>query len=188
MNGGRSWASAGLAQPPDRYGSRTGVYPLEVDPRTPGTVYAGLNVRWGLGLFKSTDGGSSWQPLTDGLDAGVDAIALDPRDPEAVYVGSLGGQGSVFRSTDGGTSRQRADSGLPRLRVKTDAGKWITQAFGVNALAIDPVHPTTLYAAAFGHGVYRSTDSGRSWRPLNAGGTLYAGTSGGGVASLHPGA
>jgi hypothetical protein len=71
----------------------------------------------------------------------------------------------------------------------------------VTALAIDPAHPTTLYAAAYGRGVFRSTDSGHSWHSLNAGlsvpdvrtlaldatgETLYAGTSGEGVVSLRP--
>jgi hypothetical protein len=85
--------------------------------------------------------------------------------------------------------------------VKTDGGKRVTQTFGVSALVIEPLHPTTLYAAVFGHGVFRSTDSGRSWHPLNAGltvldvrtlafdatgQTLYAGTSGGGVVSIRP--
>jgi hypothetical protein len=196
-DGGRSWRKIGaLAALGVKY-----VQALAIAPGDADVVYAGSGGRAAPGLFKSTDGGGSWQPLTDGLDAGVDAIALDPRDPETVYVGTPGGKRSVFRSTDGGTSWQPADSGLPRLRGKTDAGNRVTQAFGVNAVAIDPIHPTTLYAAAFRHGVYRSTDSGRSWRPLNAGlpaldvrtlafdatgETLYAGTSGGGVVSLHP--
>ena len=63
------------------------------------------------GLYKSTDGGSSWQRLTDALDTGVDAIALDPENPATVYIGTPGGEGSVFRSTDGGTSWQPAELG-----------------------------------------------------------------------------
>jgi photosystem II stability/assembly factor-like uncharacterized protein len=138
--------------------------------------------------------------LTDALDTGVEAIALDPKNPETVYIGT-GGKAGVFRSTDGGTSWQEADSGLPQLRVKTDTGKWITEAFDVTDLAIDPAHPTMLYAVAYGHGVFRSTDSGHSWHSLNAGLSvldvrtlaldatgqrLYAGTSGGGVVILRP--
>ena len=69
----------------------------------------------------------------------------------------------------------------------------------MTALAVDPIHPTTLYAAT-GSGVFRSTDAGKNWHSLNAGltvhdvralaldatgQTLYAGTWGGGVVSLH---
>ena len=75
---------------------------------------------------------------------------------------------------------------------------------GITALAIDPAHPTTLYAATSGRGIFRSTDAGSSWHPFNAGlavldvkslaidatgRTLYAGTVGGGVVvALHAGA
>ena len=98
------------------------------------------------------------------------------------------GNVTVFKSADGGASWQPADSGLP------------DDAF-VTAIAIDPVHPTTLYAATAGRGVFASTDSGKSWHALNAGltaldvsalaldatgRTLYAGTFRGGVVSLRP--
>ena len=70
----------------------------------------------------------------------------------------------------------------------------------VTALAVDPVHPATLYAATSGSGIFRSTDAGRTWRPFNAGldvldiaslaidatgGRLYAGTVNGGVVALR---
>ena len=70
----------------------------------------------------------------------------------------------------------------------------------MTALAIDRVHPTTLYAATAGRGVFRSRDAGKSCQSLNAGltelnvtalaldatgQTLYAGTAGGGVVSLR---
>jgi photosystem II stability/assembly factor-like uncharacterized protein len=73
---------------------------------------------------------------------------------------------SVFKSDDGGAGWQPADPGLP-------------DAF-VSDIAIDPVQPTTLYAATDRFGVFRSTDSGKSWQSLNAG---TAG-GGGGVVSL----
>jgi isoaspartyl peptidase/L-asparaginase-like protein (Ntn-hydrolase superfamily) len=107
-----------------------------------------------------------------------------------------------LRSTDGGTSWQPASSGLPRERAKdrVHPGKWITFAVGITALAIDPAHPQTLYAATGWRGVFRSTDSGKSWQPFNTGladravgalaldatgRTLYAGTASGGVVSLR---
>lgn len=70
----------------------------------------------------------------------------------------------------------------------------------MTAFAIDAAHPATLYAATDRRGVFRSTDSGKSWHPFNTGltvvhvtalaidatgRTLYAGTAGGGVVSLR---
>jgi photosystem II stability/assembly factor-like uncharacterized protein len=202
-NDGRSWR----ALRPSGIGI---VQALAIAPENASVVYAGT---FGLdsgghgstdgGLYRSIDGGNSWQRLTGALDTDVAAIALDPENPAAVYIATFGGKDAVFKSADGGTSWQRADSGLPRRRVRfrTDNGrKWTTYMLGVNALAIDPAHPTALYAAIYGRGVFRSTDSGKNWQPFNAGltltnvralaldatgQTLYAGTDDGGVVSLR---
>jgi photosystem II stability/assembly factor-like uncharacterized protein len=186
-DGGRTWRKRGALD----------VQALAIAPGN--VVYAGSETMRDQGLFKSTDGGSNWQRL---YDVGVDAIALDPKDPATIYISTGGGTDTVFRSTDGGTNWQRADAGLPRFRGKSrETGKSIEWMDGLNALVIDPVHPTTLYAAVFEHGVFRSTNSGRNWQPFNAGlsarqvrtlaldatgRTLYAGTDGGGVVSLNP--
>jgi photosystem II stability/assembly factor-like uncharacterized protein len=194
-DGGGSWHVLGLA------GVRF-VQALAISPADPTIVYAGLYGSQARGLYKSTDGGTSWQSLTDGLDVDVSTVALDPQNPATVYFGTPGGENGVLRSTDGGTSWQPASSGLPRVRAKDrrHPGKWITFAVGITALAIDPAHPQTLYAATGWRGVFRSTDSGKIWQPYNTGlanravgalaldatgRTLYAGTANGGVVSLH---
>jgi photosystem II stability/assembly factor-like uncharacterized protein len=186
-DGGGSWHPLGLA------GLRF-VQALAISPADPTVVYAGLYGSQARGLYKSVDSGASWQNLTDALDVDVTTIALDPQNPANVYIGTPGGENGVLRSTDGGTSWQPASSGLPRERAKDRVH------VGITALAIDPVHPQTLYAATASRGVFRSTDSGKSWHPFNTGltegdvgalaldatgRTLYAGTAGGGVVSLH---
>jgi hypothetical protein len=80
------------------------------------------------------------------------------------------------------------------------SGLTTDQGTGITALAIDPAHPTTLYAASFGSGIFRSTDAGSSWHSFNdglavldvkslaigaTGRTLYAGSANGGVVALH---
>ncbi len=159
------------------------VHALTIDPRTPTTLYA---VAWfGLstvaqGVFKSTDGGSSWRAASTGLSGlSPGALAIDPQTPTTLYARTQ--ESGVFKSTDGGTWRA-INAGLEDLRV--------------TALAIDPQIPTTLYAGTW-HGVFRSTDGGGSWGSTNVGlrdlsvaglaidpqtpTTLYAGTWGSGV-------
>ena len=153
----------------------------------------------------STDAGRTWQRLTDMLeDTDISAVALDAEHATTVYIGPLGD--GVFKSTDGGANWRQAGSGLPRVTVKgtTATGKATSwrETVGITALAIDPSHPMTLYAATRGRGVFRSTDAGSSWHPFNAGltaldveslavdatgRTLYAGIAAGGVVALHAG-
>ncbi|HEX2711727.1 MAG TPA: hypothetical protein VHM88_05820 [Candidatus Acidoferrales bacterium] len=140
---------------------------VDIDPQTPATIYVGTGDD---GLFKSTDGGSTWLPvdigvlpLTTGVrPLGISAVAIDPRTPATIYVSAAltlmspsvrtpprpRGLG-VFRSTDGGTTWGRAGASL-------------ADSIGVFALAIDPEKPSTLYAGT-SEGVFKSTDGGESW-------------------------
>ncbi len=178
-DGGRSWRPLGHLGV---------VQALAIGPGDPAVVYAaiaGAGTSTAGGLYKSIDGGRSWQRLTT-ID--VTVVALDPDHPGTVYVGT--GEGAVYKSTDGGTTWQRESTGLET------AGR---EAIGVIALVVDPTHLSTLYAAT-GPGVFRSTDAGKSWHSLTAGlpdldvttlaldatgRTLYAGTAGGGVVKLR---
>jgi photosystem II stability/assembly factor-like uncharacterized protein len=194
MNGGRSWASAGLAQPPGPDGSSPpGVSSLAVDPRTPTTVYAGLNGRWEGGttyrhaVFKSTNGGRTWRALV--LRGQV--VAITPTGPPTVYAaaGGSGGTRRLFRSTDGGRSWQPADRGLPSTYL--------------SALAFDPTSPATVYAAMGPRGVFEGSNSGARWHTLGVPAayrevtaiavdprhpqTVYAGTDTGVIKSLDGG-
>jgi len=102
---------------------------LAIDPRTPTTLYAGTSA----GVYKSTNGGTSWSAANAGLMCGdalcsVGHLALDPQTPTTLYAGTGAG---VFKSTDSGASWSRG------------------QLFdSVTSLALDPQTPTTLYAGA----------------------------------------
>src|SRR5262249_17496949 len=133
---------------------------LAIDPLTPATLYAGTQYD---GVFKSTDGGSSWHAVNTGLPSTfdgieVEALPINPLTPTTLYDPASGG---VFKSTDGGSSWHAAHTGISRAVV---------------ALAIDPTTPTTLYAGTLvsrlvgGHeGVLKSTDGGASWYAVNTG-------------------
>lgn len=158
----QSWTSVG---PP---GGST--FSLAFDPQNPATVYAGTRG----GVFKSTDGGSTWSPMNNGLPGpGIEfggpwipMVVADPRGNNRLYAGVFSrgfffepsGVG-VFVSEDGGNSWQPANTGIQNRVL------W--------ALAIDPQTPTTLYAAGsvstgFETVLFKSTDAGATWAALSS--------------------
>jgi photosystem II stability/assembly factor-like uncharacterized protein len=121
----------------------------------------------GGGLWKSTDGGTEWAPVTDGQisSSSVGAVAVCPKDPDVVYIGMgevdlrgnvIPGDG-VYKSTDDG-------------KTWTHLGLADTQMIG--RIQIDPKNCDHVYVAAQGHvfgtntqrGVFRSTDGGANWQ------------------------
>jgi photosystem II stability/assembly factor-like uncharacterized protein len=147
-------------------------------------VWAGTGERasrqstgWGDGVYKSTDGGTTWEHM--GLEEShhVGRITLHPDDPDVVYVASMGHlwgpneeDRGLFRSTDGGESWERI--------------LYVDDETGAVDVRIDPENPEILYAAMYqrrrrpwgfhgggpGSGLYKSTDGGDSWTRLtNAG-------------------
>jgi photosystem II stability/assembly factor-like uncharacterized protein len=183
VDGGSRWTATGNVVLPN-----SGIYALALDPKNPKNLYAASN-EFG-NLYKSTDGAASWEYINHDLAfPTIVTILIDPINPSTIYVGTVGlvirpSENRVFKgiykSTDGGASWKEKTAGL----TDTD----------VEAIAIDPQTPTTLYAAT-GAGVFRSGNGGDNWSELNDGlanlfvsdlaiapgdqPTLYAGTSGG---------
>lgn len=126
---------------------------VAIDPSNSNTVYAGVTQR-GLGLsgvFKSVDGGASWNP-TGMSSLSVRALAIDPARPNTIYAGvSSVTAAGIYKSTDAGAS-------------------WSLTGFGssASALAIDPKQPNTIYAARDAGGVYKSMDGGVTWSRPNS--------------------
>jgi photosystem II stability/assembly factor-like uncharacterized protein len=123
----------------------------------------------GGGLWKTTDGGTTWKPVTDGqiTSSSVGAIAVSESNPDVVYIGMgetelrgniMQGDG-VYKSVDAGKTWKKA--GLEN-----------TQA--IARIRVDPTNPDIVYAAALGHpyapnsdrGVFRSTDGGKNWSKI----------------------
>jgi photosystem II stability/assembly factor-like uncharacterized protein len=133
-----------------------------VDPKNPANVYAISN---GLGVtfYKSTDGGAHWTIhfiLAIYNIAQAYSLLIDPQNPATLYVSTnddllTGLASGVVKSTDAGTTWQVASEGLP------DTGN------GVTAMAIDPSHPTTLYAS--NAATYRTANGGLKWKLINGG-------------------
>jgi photosystem II stability/assembly factor-like uncharacterized protein len=121
----------------------------------------------GGGLWKTTDGGDSWRPVTDGLitSASVGAVAVSASHPDIVYIGTgetcirgniMPGDG-VYKSADAG---------------KTWTHLGFRESHGISRIRVHPSNPDIVYVASFGkysvpsseRGVYQSTDGGRTWR------------------------
>ena len=120
----------------------------------------------GGGLWKTTDGGITWRPVTDGFfkTSSVGAVAVAESNPDVVYVGMgetelrgniIQGDG-VYKTTDGG-------------KTWTHIGLGETQA--IARIRIHPTNPDVVYVAALGNpygpnperGVFKSTDGGKTW-------------------------
>lgn len=119
-DGGATWlrTSRGLKS--------TAVYAIAVAPSNRNVIYAG-----GSGLFVSRDGGATWQPTRLSTGDFVLALAVDPRDARRVWAGTAT---RVVWSRDGGNTWNGA--------FETNAGPILR----VPEIAIDPVHPDTVYA------------------------------------------
>ncbi|MFQ5629704.1 MAG: WD40/YVTN/BNR-like repeat-containing protein, partial [bacterium] len=138
---------------------------LEYDPINPQTIYAGAATG---GVFKSTDGGETWQPVFDDQAVlPIGDIAIDSKNPEIVYVGTgeaNGGHnnfpgGGVFKSTDGGANWQHIG---------------LTETTTISRILVDPVDSKRIYVASIGgyfgpdehRGIFRSLDSGVTWAKI----------------------
>src|SRR5207247_391505 len=125
---------------------------LAIDPLTPTTLYAGT---YGAGVFKSTDGGTSWIAANTGLPDGyVRALAIDPQTPAILYVSISSYPRRLFKSADGGASWSASDGGL-------------YDDIYVDALAIDPLTPTTLCSGT--RSLCKSAGGGGSGTRLDSG-------------------
>src|SRR5436309_7785248 len=158
-DGGRSWHANNIGLQENPLGDMV-VTALALDPRTPSTLYVGTD----SGVFKSTDEGRTWH--ASALDGDATALVIDPHDPATLYAGTRAG---LYKSTDGGGSWRGVNSGVPTLLLPRFGGSAPLYP-RINALAVDPRTPTTLYAGVSeGRSIFKSTDGGESWRDINNG-------------------
>jgi photosystem II stability/assembly factor-like uncharacterized protein len=138
---------------------------LLTHPVDAATLYAGFQIL--QFFFASHDSGATWQRLQPGFDCSFYALAVAASAPATLYAGGTLTtspsfachltRAALFRSTDGGATWTKADTGL--------AGD------GVLSLAVDPLDPRILYAQSGGRfgnstGVSKSLDGGDTWSAL----------------------
>ncbi len=155
---------------------------ITLDPSDPNTVWVGTgenvsgrHVGFGDGVYRSRDGGKTWENLGLKESEHIGMIRVHPEDSNTVFVAaqgplwSGGGDRGLFKTTDGGETWENILSG----------GEYT----GVSEVHMDPRDPDTLYAVKWQRlrtvaalmdggpetGIYKSTDGGKSWRELTEG-------------------
>jgi photosystem II stability/assembly factor-like uncharacterized protein len=123
----------------------------------------------GGGVWKTTDGGANWEPVSDKFfkTGSVGALAVAPSDPNVVYAGM--GEGCIRGNVSGGDGVWKS----------TDAGKtWVNVGLPdtqqIPRVRVHPQNPDVVYVAALGHpwapnpdrGIFRSTDGGKTWKKV----------------------
>ena len=120
------------------------------------------------GVWKTTDAGAVWTPVTDGYGiASIGALAVAPSDPNVIYAGT--GESDIRSDLSSGTGVYKS----------TDAGRtWIhiglEETRQISKIVVDPRNADVVYVAALGHayapnperGVFKSTDGGRHWEKV----------------------
>jgi photosystem II stability/assembly factor-like uncharacterized protein len=166
LNGGKTWKKMGLEKSEH-------IAKIRVDPRNPDVIYAAAegplwNAGGERGLYKSTDGGSTWSlSLKIDENTGVTDAAFEPGAPDAIYAAAyqrrrsvaafMGGgpHSGIYKTTDAGKNWRKLTVGLP------------TGDMGKIGLAVSPQKPNVVYATIEASdkekGFYRSEDRGESW-------------------------
>jgi photosystem II stability/assembly factor-like uncharacterized protein len=165
----------------DNYGSYSTSCIL-IDPKNPQILWLGTgennaqrSLSYGDGVYKSLDGGKSWQNMGLKESRQIGDIVIDPRDSDVVYVaaeGSVwgpGGDRGLYKTVDGGKTWKKI------LEISENSG--------CKNIAIDSVDPDIIYVSSsqrrrhvhirIGGGdeatIYKTTDAGENWRKINKG-------------------
>ena len=155
---------------------------ITIDPNDPKVLWVGSgennsqrSVSYGDGIYKSIDGGKSWQNMGLADSEHIGRVVVDPRDSNVVYVAaqgplwSSGGDRGLYKSTDGGKTWEKV------LEISDDTG--------VNEVWMDPRDPDVLYASSYQRrrrtwtlidggpesAIYKTTDAGANWSKLEGG-------------------
>jgi photosystem II stability/assembly factor-like uncharacterized protein len=165
----------------DNYGSYS-IGCVTIDPNNPHVVYVGTgennsqrSVSWGDGIYRSEDGGKSFENIGLMKSEHIAKILVDPRDSKVIYVAAQGplwgpgGNRGLYKSIDYGAT--------------WDSVLYISENTGVTDVVMDPGDPDVLYAASYQRrrhvwvllnggpegAVHKSTDAGATWNKLESG-------------------
>jgi photosystem II stability/assembly factor-like uncharacterized protein len=177
VNAGLSWENIS-----DGFFETGSIGAIDVADSDPNVIYVGTgqstirgNVSTGKGIYKSTDAGKTWVHVGLRNAGQIAAMIIHPSNPDLVYAGVIGHafgpneERGVFRTTDGGKTWKKI--------------LFISPKTGIADMAMDPTNPRVLYASAWTVerkpwtivsgseecGLYKTTDSGETWKKLDHG-------------------
>ncbi|HAX24608.1 MAG TPA: glycosyl hydrolase, partial [Chloroflexi bacterium] len=173
-DGGQHWRNIS-----DGFFKRASVGAIAVAESDPNVIYVGMgestirgNVSHGDGVYKSTDGGKTWQHLGLEKTRNIGKVRVHPTNPDLVYVAAFGHahgpnpERGLYRSKDGGRTWEQI--------------LFVSDRAGVNDLSLDPNNPRIIFAGSFeaergphymssggpGSRIFRSLDGGDTWQDL----------------------
>ena len=176
VNAGTTWETVF-----DNEGSYS-IGSIALDPSNPDTIWVGTgenvsgrHVGYGDGVYRSRDGGETWENLGLKKSEHIGMIRVHPENPDTVFVAaqgplwSGGGDRGLYKTTDGGKNWEKILGG----------GEYT----GVSEVHMDPRDPDVLYAVTWQRlrtvaalmdggpetGIHKSTDGGSTWRELTEG-------------------
>jgi photosystem II stability/assembly factor-like uncharacterized protein len=173
-NGGQTWRNV-----TDGKSDISSVGAIAVAPSDPSVIYVGTgesqpreDLTYGTGVYRSTDGGASWQHLGLNDTQQIGDLVIDPRDADRVYVAAIGhafgpnAERGVFRTLDGGRSWKKV--------------LFLNDSTGAMDLTIDPTNPRILFASMWKFqrtpwgmnagggrsGLWKTADGGDTWKEI----------------------
>lgn len=176
VNAGTTWSPIFDSYPSYSIGC------VVVDPKNRNVVWVGTgennsqrSVGYGDGIYKSLDGGQSFQRVGLEKSEHIGKILIDPRNSDVVYVASQGplwssgGERGLYKTVNGGRTWDRI--------------LHISDHTGISDIAVDPRDPDVVYAVAYQRrrhqwtlidggpesGIHKSTDGGKTWKAINKG-------------------
>lgn len=182
---------------------------LALAPSDSDIIYAGTgeaNDRnssgWGRGVYRSSDGGGTWENVGLKETRAIGRIIVHPKDPNIAYVAASGhlwvdgGERGLFKTTDGGKTWKPILQAQGRAAART----------GCSDVAFDPANPETIYATLYARqrtpwnftygvaatdgedvgGIFKSTNGGASWKKLTNGLPTQTGRIGLSVSASNP--
>jgi photosystem II stability/assembly factor-like uncharacterized protein len=173
INGGHEWKPVFDDQPNINIGS------VAIQQSNPNIVWVGTgegnprnSINIGEGIYKTIDGGKSWNRMGLEKTRNIHRVLIDPNNPNTVYAGVIGNpyafhpDRGVFKTTDGGQSWNKI--------------LYTNDSSGIGDMIMDPSNPNKLFAAMWQHyrtpwsfmsggsgsGLYMTLDGGKNWKKL----------------------